>query len=142
MPTFHTGVNGAEGMLPRWFENRGALNADIDVPCAAPKSPVAPPPPKPLEEARGGCVELSMTDDEAEADLLCCGRHCCSSGAAGTAAPEAPPPPDVEQNDEYLPNALTIYGLQHLCDNLCDDIHTGMPYWPEFFRLLKNFEVS
>ena len=43
--------------------------------------------------------------------------------------------------DTFLPNALSIYGLQHAIFNLNKDTHTCLQYWPEFWPQIKNFEA-
>jgi hypothetical protein len=36
-----------------------------------------------------------------------------------------------------MPNALPIYGLQHMTMNISKDVHTKLKYWPTFFKHLK-----
>ena len=40
-----------------------------------------------------------------------------------------------------MPNALPIYGLQHMTMNISKDVHTKLKYWPTFFKHLKNFSA-
>lgn len=37
-----------------------------------------------------------------------------------------------------MPNAMTIYGFQHLTHNLNADVHGALSYWDTFFTELKN----
>ena len=41
----------------------------------------------------------------------------------------------------FLPNALSIYGLQHAIFNLNKDVHTCLQYCNEFWPQIKNFEA-
>lgn len=40
----------------------------------------------------------------------------------------------------FVPNALCIAGLQHICNNLCCDCHTKCEGWPVFWNQLKQVE--
>lgn len=42
--------------------------------------------------------------------------------------------------DVFLKSALPIYGLQHTTNNLNEDVHKALSYWPCFWEQLKNFE--
>ena len=37
-----------------------------------------------------------------------------------------------------MENAIPIYGMQHLCDNINHDVHMQLTYWTTFFGQLKN----
>ena len=59
-----------------------------------------------------------------------------SSGVVGEALQQD----GVSENAKSLmPNALPIYGLQHMTMNISKDVHTKLKYWPTFFKHLKNF---
>jgi len=60
--------------------------------------------------------------------------------AAPAAARAARGPPDCEPDSEFLPNSLTIAGLQHIMRNLCNDVHTSLSHWRCFHAELKHFE--
>ncbi|CAK0848404.1 unnamed protein product [Prorocentrum cordatum] len=45
---------------------------------------------------------------------------------------------DIPGSDTFMPEALTIYGFQHLTNNLNSDVHTSLPGWGEFYQQLKN----
>ena len=42
--------------------------------------------------------------------------------------------------DVFMKSALKIYGLQHTTNNMNEDIHKNLVYWPTFWQQLKNFE--
>ena len=49
----------------------------------------------------------------------------------------------AEPDDEpfFMPNALTIAGLQHVVNNMMADAHTSLSWWPTFHPQLENFEA-
>ncbi len=56
------------------------------------------------------------------------------------------PPPELggavlEDSDAFMPACLTIPGLQHICGNMCSEVHTSMSGWPRFWDQLKTLEA-
>jgi hypothetical protein len=41
----------------------------------------------------------------------------------------------------FLPNCLTMAGLQHTVDNLCKDVHASMSHWATYYEQLKSVEA-
>ena len=41
----------------------------------------------------------------------------------------------------FMPNSLTIAGLQHIINNLCADTHKSLTHWGKFHADLKNLEA-
>jgi hypothetical protein len=50
------------------------------------------------------------------------------------------PAVDSGSQVHLMPNALTIAGLQHIVNNLSEDVHKGLDHWDTFHSQLKNFE--
>ena len=50
---------------------------------------------------------------------------------------------DVEEarSSFFLPNCMTIAGLQHIMHNASQDVHLRMRGWKPFFHDLKNLEA-
>jgi hypothetical protein len=117
-------------LLPEWL-HRGALEADL--PDAARD-----------DSDHGAPSEIS---EPCDVD----GAHFDSDESAATpiadmdeqAAPPPPPPPvDERDNDvSFLPNSLTVPGLQHIMNNLCNDVHKHLHHWTHFWDELKNLEA-
>ena len=55
------------------------------------------------------------------------------------AAPVAERPSNVPK--VFAPNMISIYGLQHLTDNMNQDIHKGLTHWDAFYADLQNLEA-
>lgn len=56
--------------------------------------------------------------------------------AAPQPSPDPAPPKKI-----FLPNAMTIAGLQHIIDNMNKDTHTALSHWDEFFADLGNLQA-
>ena len=41
----------------------------------------------------------------------------------------------------FMPNCMAFGGLQHVVNNLCEDVHKGLAHWPTFYTQLKVLEV-
>jgi hypothetical protein len=64
------------------------------------------------------------------------------------AAPRTPPRtrkfasnPNILDSEAFLPAALTIPGLQHLANNMCNETHTALEHWKHFWNQLKAIET-
>jgi hypothetical protein len=44
------------------------------------------------------------------------------------------------RSQHLMPNSLTIAGLQHIINNLCEDVHKSLAHWDVFFKQLKCLE--
>jgi hypothetical protein len=49
-------------------------------------------------------------------------------------------PVSIGTTRRFMPTAFRIYGLQHLCNNLNQDVHQNLKWWTWFWTRLKNFE--
>ena len=40
-----------------------------------------------------------------------------------------------------MPNCLSVAGLQHIINNMLDDVHKAIPWWDTCLKYLKQFEA-
>ena len=52
----------------------------------------------------------------------------------------APAPAPRESTTYFLPNSLTVAGLQHIINNMNADTHKSLKHWEAFFAELKNLQ--
>ena len=123
-PNLHLSDRGIDGLLPDWIERMSP-----DVVCHV-NGPAA----LAVEKESDGELQVDGIDGAIV-------PH--SDDEEQLAAIEPPPLPVActPAPPVLMDNALQIAGLQHISDNLCEDVHLAMDYWPQFFAYLKLLEA-
>ena len=61
-------------------------------------------------------------------------------------APPTPPlhppaaPPVRPETQHFMPSTITVPGLQHIANNMCNETHTSLSHWKVFWSQLKRLE--
>ena len=145
LPTFK--ADSVEGLLPEWVERR-SLDVDVEgLPCDVDAGG-----PEPRQENQSGTSDGDALDIDIERDSdVDVGERILELDVdcnAEDPPPEAPAPqpcaqqlPTAPRGTDLYPNAYSIYGFQHKCDNLNADVNERMPHFKEFWADLKQVEA-
>ena len=110
LPDFH--MDNAHTLLPRWMSREG-LRVDPDDPQSD------------IDGDFDGPLVVGAGDPDADPDL--------DGPAVGPAA--AAHEPSAMKTPHLMPQSLTVAGMQHITNNLCNDVHTHLSYWGTFYSL-------
>ena len=119
---------GYDGLLPSWVD-RTLLETDLPSSSQAPVAKAVSPMAGDERPGGAGALDVTLSDSEEEPDL------------PPPAHPAERPKQKQTSPQRFLPRCLDIPGLQHICNNLNEDTHKSMSWWPVFFRHLKLLEA-
>ena len=110
----------------------------------SPQEDIAGPELEDNTESLAGTPELSATDDDGDAGIpVAPATPVGVPEPVGPAAVGAVGPPANESTTDrrFMRNGVTIAGMMHVVNNMMQDVHKSLTYWPEFYADLKVVEA-
>ena len=146
-----------EALFPEWVI-RGGLDMDVDRASSGSGGGegLNDAPVDGAEMTPSGCECESVASepdmgsagavDEAAPVALAAGFGCVGGGADEEREEQEPDAAELAEADHdmrhrLMPFCLTVPGLQHITNNLCNDVHCNLQHFGDFWKELKNLEA-